>query len=51
MTGLGAGAYIIPNDSNHGIAFKIRTERFYRTRAGRRAVYRITKIITKISRY
>ena len=48
---LGAMSYFIPNDSNHGFVFTIKTVKYYRTRIGRRQVWRITNSITAVNKY
>jgi hypothetical protein len=48
---LGAMSYGMPNDSNHGLVFTIKTVKYYRTRIGRRQVWRITKSITAVNKY
>lgn len=47
----GAERWVIPNDSKHGIKLTIKTKKFYRTRMGRRQVYRIVNSITKAQKY
>jgi hypothetical protein len=48
---LGLISNIIPNDSNHGLVFTVKTVKYYRTRLGRRQVWRMTKSITAVKRY
>lgn len=48
---LGLISNVIPDDSNHGLAFTVETVKYYRTRLGRRQVWRVTKSITAVKRY
>lgn len=48
---VGGGTLLIPNDSNHGLKLSIKTEKYYRTRMGRRQVYKITHQITSVRTY
>lgn len=45
------GSLFIPNDSKHGLNFRIETVKRYRYRLGKRRVYKIDKYITSVSRY
>ena len=45
------GTLVIPNDSNHGLKFGVKTVKYYRTRLGRRQVWKISKSITSVSGY
>ncbi len=47
----GFGSLAIPNDSNHGIKLRIKTVKYYRTRMGRRQVYKITHQVMSVSTY
>lgn len=48
---LGLVERFIPNDSSHGMVFTVKIEKYYRTRLGRRQVWRISKSITAVKRY
>lgn len=48
---LGLASKLIPNDSSHGLVFTVKTVKYYRTRLGRRQVWRITKSITAVKKY
>lgn len=48
---VGGGTLVIPNDSNHGLKFGVKTVKYYRTRLGRRQVWKISKSITSVSHY
>ena len=48
---VGGGTLVIPNDSNHGLKFGVKTVKYYRTRLGRRQVWKISKSITSVSGY
>lgn len=48
---VGGGTLLIPDDSRHGLKFKVKTVKYYRTRLGRRQVWRISKSIVSVSRY
>ena len=48
---VGGGTLLIPNDSRHGLKFGIKTVKYYRTRLGKRNVWRISKSITSVNRY
>lgn len=45
------GTLLIPNDSRHGLKFKIKTVKYYRNRIGRRQVWKISKSIVSADRY
>ena len=45
------GTLVIPNDSRHGLQFKIKAVKYYRTRLGRRQVWKVSKSIVSVSRY
>ncbi len=45
------GSLVIPNDSRHGLQFKVKTVKYYRTRLGRRQVWRVSNSIVSVSRY
>lgn len=47
----GAERWVIPNDSKHGLKLTIETKKSYRTRMGRRQVYRIVNTITNVQTY
>lgn len=48
---VGGGSLVIPNDSDHGIKLSIKTVKYYRTRMGRRQVYKITHEVKSVSTY
>ena len=48
---MGGIAWVFPNDTDHGLKFKIKTEKFYRTRLGQRHLWKTTNTITSVSRY
>lgn len=48
---VGGGTLLIPNDSGHGLKFKIKKVKYYRNRLGRRLVWKISKSIVSVSRY
>ena len=48
---VGGGTLLIPNDSNHGLKLSIKTVKYYRTRMGRRQVYKITHQVTSVRTY
>lgn len=41
----------VPNSSNHGLRLRIKTSKFYRTRMGRRQLYKTTHTVASVSRY
>ena len=43
--------YFIPNTSKHGMKFRVKTVRYYRSRMGKRRVWRSTRTILSVSRY
>ena len=48
---VGGGTLLIPNDSSHGLKLSIKTVKYYRTRMGRRQVYKISHQITSVRTY
>ena len=48
---VGGGTLFIPNDSRHGLKFKIKIVKYYRNRIGRRQVWKISKSIVSADRY
>ena len=47
----GAATFGIPNDRNHGLTFKIKVTKMYRSRLGKRHVYKRMHDIVSIRRY
>ena len=45
------GSLVIPNGSRHGLQFKIKAVKYYRTRLGRRQVWKVSNTIVSVSRY
>lgn len=48
---IGALSYTIPNDSRHGLIFKIRTTKYYRNRGSGRHLYRTDKAIVGVRKF
>lgn len=48
---VGGGTLLIPNDFRQGLKFKVKTVKYYRTRLGKRRVWKRSKSITSVSRY
>ncbi|MCI6000941.1 MAG: hypothetical protein MRZ23_05425 [Finegoldia magna] len=48
---MGGSTFLIPKDSKHGLKFTIKTTKMYRSRLGKRHVYKRMHDITSVRRY